>query len=94
MTAPRTPKEAVYDEHVHPLMAEIIRICKEHRINFVADFSLGYDPVADETLFCTTAMPNLDKGDEKGAERMMRAYHGMKPQSQVLAFTIFNGQKP
>jgi hypothetical protein len=35
-------------------MKRIIALCKEHKINMVADFSLGYDPAADETLFCTT----------------------------------------
>lgn len=44
----------MYDSKIHPLMKRIIALCKEHKINMVADFSLGYDPAADETLFCTT----------------------------------------
>lgn len=85
---PRTPKEAIYDEHISPLMAQIIKLCKEHKINMVADFSLGYDPEADQTLFCTTALSKVDPDDEKGVERMMRAYNALKPQSSLFAFTI------
>jgi hypothetical protein len=88
---PRTPKEALYDEQISPLMRQIITLCKEHKINMVADFSLGYDPEADETLFCTTALPKIDPDDQKGAERMMRAYQAMRP-PQLLAFTITRAQ--
>ncbi len=84
----RTPKEAVYDEHISPLMAQIIKLCKKHKINMVADFSLGYDSAADQTLFCTTALPGVDPSDEKGAERMMRAYEALRPKSELFAFTI------
>jgi hypothetical protein len=89
---PRTPKEALYDEQISPLMRQIIALCKEHKINMVADFSLGYDPEADETLFCTTALPEIDPGDQKGAERMMRAYQAMRSPPQLLAFTITRAQ--
>lgn len=86
--APRTPKEAVYDEQISPLMSQIIALCRNHKINMVADFSLGYDPEADKTLFCTTALPKVDPDDEDGAERMMRAYEAMRPRPRVFAFTI------
>lgn len=89
---PRTPKEAVYDERISPLMAQIIALCKEHKINMVADLSLGHDPEAGETLFCTTAMPNIDYTDERGCERMMRAYDAMRPQTSLFAFTIMSSK--
>lgn len=87
-STPRTPKEAVYDEKISPLMSQIIALCKEHKINMVADFSLGYDPAAEQTLFCTTAMPKVDPSDEEGVQRMTRAYHALKPDSGLFAFTI------
>ncbi len=93
MNEPRTPKEAIYGNQISPLMTIIIELCNEHRINFVADFSLGYDPAADETLFCTTALPNIDKADQKGCERMMRSYRAMKPHPELFAFTITSGKK-
>lgn len=86
------PKEAFYDEHISPLMQKIIELCKEAKINMIADFSLGYDEDIDQTLFCTTAMPELDKEDEKGMERMMRAYRALKPRSDLfVAMTIIKG---
>lgn len=94
MSDARTPKEAAYDEHISPLMTQIIALCKEHKINMIADFSLGYDEEADQTLFCTTTMPKLDEDDEKGVERMMRAYNVLKPAPQLFAFTIRETRKP
>lgn len=88
MSEPRTPKEAVYDERISPLMTEIIKLCKEHKINMVANFSLGYDPTADQTLFCTTAMPTLDPDDTKGVEQLTRAANAMRPKPELFAFTI------
>lgn len=44
-------KEKVYDEHINPLMAQIIEICKENNIQMVCSFALN-----DDDLFCTTAL--------------------------------------
>lgn len=41
-------KEEIYDSQINPLMAEIIRICKEHKIAHIASFALDGD------LLCTT----------------------------------------
>jgi hypothetical protein len=87
------PKEAFYDEKISPLMTQIITLCKEAKINMLADFSLGYDEEIDETLFCTTAMPDLDKDDAKGVERMLRGYHALKPKSDFVAFTITSSKQ-
>lgn len=45
-------KEQVYDDRISPLMAQIIEICKEHKIAMLATFSL----CLDSGLNCTTAM--------------------------------------
>ena len=82
------PKEAFYDERISPLMAQIIALCKEAKINMVADFSLGYDEEAEETLFCTTCLPSLDPDDEEGVGRMNRAHAALRPRSSFVAFTI------
>jgi hypothetical protein len=83
----RTPKEAIYDEKISPLMAQILSLCKEHKINMAATFSLDYDPEADETLFCTSVLP-CDESDEKGYERVNECRATMYPQPQFAAFTI------
>ena len=83
----RTPKEAIYDAEISPLMAQIIKLCKEHKINMAATFSLGMDPEAGETLFCTSILP-ADKEDEDGYERVNECRATMHPQPQFAAFTI------
>jgi hypothetical protein len=43
-------KEQIYDTQIYPLMEQIIRICKEHKIAHVCTFSLD----KESELFCTT----------------------------------------
>ena len=45
-------KEQIYDNQISPLMAQIIAICKEHKIAMLADFSLD----VENGLKCTTAL--------------------------------------
>ena len=51
-TTPGANKEAVYDELIHPLMGQIMTICKEHQIAMVASFALPTD--GDPGLRCTS----------------------------------------
>jgi hypothetical protein len=53
-------KEAIYDEKINPLMAEIIKICQEHKIAMVASFATPSDEDLD--LFCSSRLP--DETDE------------------------------
>lgn len=46
-------KEEIYDQQIHPLMDQIIGICKEHKIANLCSFSLSTD---GDGLSCTTAM--------------------------------------
>ena len=41
------PKETAYDELISPLMTQIIKLCKEHKINFAAQFAIGPHPDPD-----------------------------------------------
>ena len=47
-------KEHIYDSQIFPLMGQIIDICKQHRIAFVASFSIPNDD--DPSLVCTSAI--------------------------------------
>lgn len=38
-----TPKEAIYDAQIRPLMLQVFEICKEHEIAMLASFGLGFD---------------------------------------------------
>ena len=83
------PKEPFYDERISPLMIQIIALCKEAKINMAAQFSLGHDEDHESTLFCTTVLPDVDKDDEEGAERMSKLRRVMYPPSPMFAaFTI------
>lgn len=47
-------KEEIYDEEISPLMAQILDICKTHKIGMVASFAL---PTSDDAaLRCTSAL--------------------------------------
>lgn len=47
-------KEQIYDERIAPLMAQILDICKAHKIAMVASFAI---PIAEYSgLRCTSAL--------------------------------------
>jgi len=92
MTEARTDKEAIYDEQISPLMAQIIKICQANNINMATTFSLDYDEEADETLFCTTVLP-LDESDEVGMKRIVECRKAMYPPSpHFTAITIHSAK--
>ena len=88
----RTTKEAAYDKHISPLMAKIIALCKQYKINMLADFALGIDPVEDQDLFCTTCLP-IDDDDEIGKARMIRGKQALLGEPKLFAFTITEGSR-
>jgi len=49
-------KEEAYDALIHPLMAQIIGICKERGIAMLATFAIPTD--ADDGLCCTSCLPD------------------------------------
>lgn len=84
-----TEKEAIYDEQISPLMQEIIRICKEHKIAMLAEFALGYPEGQESQLKCTTIL--LEDEFDPTPEQM-QALEIIKPKRpQVFAFTIRAG---
>ncbi len=42
----KSEKEKIYDEQISPLMQQIIKVCKEHKIPLFADF--GFNPIPME----------------------------------------------
>jgi hypothetical protein len=67
-------KEQIYDEQISPLMTQIIAICKEHKIAFLASFSIPNDEDAD--LCCSSYM--LDD-DFEPPESFLRAKRELRP---------------
>jgi hypothetical protein len=67
-------KEQIHDEQISPLMAQIIEICKEHKIAFVASYAIPTED--DDTLRCSSAL----LGREYGApDEFKRAWKELKP---------------
>ena len=69
-------KEEIYDEQINPLMAQILTICKEHKIAMICDFALDA-----EDFHCTSAL--LDKEYEP-LPNQMRALGHLKPQAAAF----------
>ncbi len=83
-------KETAYDDLISPLMAQVIALCKKHKINMAATFALGpaEDSENDEPLYCTTVL-DVDKGEPKEMERIYALRRVMYPQTRgFAAFTI------
>lgn len=88
------PKEAAYDERINPLMAQIIAICKEQKINMAATFILDPDPEADgDPIACTTVLA-IDQSDPIGFRRAKECERVMYGRGQLAAFTITSGPLP
>ena len=82
------PKEAAYDEHIAPLMAQIIALCKEHKINAAAQFVLDYNEAEGTPLRCSTVLP-VDEDDAEGFEHIGKLRAIMYPPAPgFAAFTL------
>jgi hypothetical protein len=70
-------KEEIYDSEIHPLMAQILGICKEHKIALVADFALDA-----EDFHCTSALlaPEYEPLDTQ-----LQAFEILKPKNRGFA---------
>ena len=81
-------KEEAYDSQINPLMAEIIRICKEHKIAFLASFALGFDEDSDDPdseLLCTSC--GLDDQREP-PDQFLEAKRLIMSGPRLMAITI------
>lgn len=66
-------KESIYDQHISPLMAQIIALCKEHEIPMVAQFQYAHSEDKGG-MYCTTTLPFPNASEH--IRNMVRA---MKP---------------
>lgn len=62
-------KEQVYDEMIAPLMDQILRVCKGHKIAMIASFAIPTE--ADPGLHCTSALLG---SDHQPSPQQLRAY--------------------
>ena len=82
--------EPIYDEEIAPLMAKIIKICKDNDIPLVASFQLTDE---DDHLACSTILiPEWSHKKFKMAYKVLR--EDWEAVSPVQAFTITTRPKP
>ena len=66
-------EEAFYDANIAPLMAEIIRLCKDRGIPMFATYQLSRT-ATDECVYCTSSVcADLDHAADRFTE-MIRRY--------------------
>lgn len=72
-------KEDIYDEQISPLMAQIISICKEHKIPMCATFQYSDDEGDNGPGYCTTTLPF----EGIASDRMKQIAQVMQPQRPI-----------
>lgn len=82
------PREAVYDEHINPLMAQIINICKANGIPFVASFELETDE-EEGPLLCSSALV-----PEGASDKIVRCYNVLRERPITFAMYAYKVDKP
>ena len=55
-------KEALYDEHISPLVTQVIALCKKHGIPVAATFQYA-NHEDNGPAFCTTVIPADDQSE-------------------------------
>jgi hypothetical protein len=80
--SPIADNEVVYDEQIHPLMAQILDVCKAHQIPMVASFEYAPDNL------CTSFV--LPEGSIEKLEQARRIV--TTPRNPIMAFTITREQ--
>lgn len=82
--------KAVYDEQINPLMAQIIKICNEHNMPFVASFQYGHSE-EEGAAFCSSAMLPLKQ--RPVADELQQAFEIIKPKRRPPTLMITTRDK-
>ncbi len=82
-------KEAIYDEHINPLIAQVIKLCKQYEINMAATFFLGFPPDHEDEcpMQCSTVL-SFKGTDEFERERIAVIRREIVGPPQFAAITI------
>lgn len=65
----RGPKESAFDAHIRPLVDEVLRLCKEHKINFATYFAL--DEMLPNVVLQFRQALAVDETDLTGAKTVV-----------------------
>lgn len=77
-------KEQIYDAQIHPLMAQVIAICKQHSIPVVFSCHLG------DELHCTTVLLDETYDPSDAQEEAAKCFY--PPPSPVTMITTRDGE--
>lgn len=80
---PEKTKEQIYDEEINPLMAQILEICKRHKIPMLATFSTPSED--DPGLLVTSFLLDPEWGTPS---EFAEAAIVIKPPTVFMAFTV------
>lgn len=73
--------ESVYDKQISPLMAQVIAICKEHRMPMLATFQYQRTEERGEG-FCTTMLPFSER---VSSDKLAAAMSALAPRRARLS---------
>jgi hypothetical protein len=91
---PDKPRETVYDAEIAPLMAKIIRICREHNIPMAAHFELDPDPTPDNPLYCSTVFGDDHSTAKEHFLNVRRAViDGKSPPPSMMSIVVTKGRE-
>lgn len=79
-------KEQAYDTKLHPLMDQVVAICREHGIAMVASFAIPTEE--EESLRCTTHLPDGDGNFDDRCRRAYLAVRGQDHEHSLAMITI------
>ncbi len=80
-------REAVYDEQISPLMAQVISIAKQHGISLIFSAQLDADEDGENPLHCSTWIPQADTSNAlKDAAKVI--YNGYIAIPKTYSFAI------
>ena len=80
-------QEEVYDEKIFPLMAQIIDICKEYKMPFIASFACPNDE--DPDLRATSYLNGPEYiGDKSGFPEALSDIRYGRQRSGLVALTV------
>jgi hypothetical protein len=84
--------EAAYDEHIHPLMAQIIALCKEHGIPMLASFQLTGKQAESAEMMCSTAL--VPEWACDGLQRLARELRRIRAEQRGVfaAIAVYRGE--
>jgi hypothetical protein len=86
--------EDVYDDEIAPLMAQILEICRKHKIPMMASFCYSNNNEEDDKGLCTSTLNNFDDRYIENYEHAVRYLIEGPPTAATLITVMSDTLKP